>query len=98
MVFASGREGYATLDPDVYSDSMQPLFETILSEIPAPSVDEDGPTQVLISSLDYDDYVGRIGIGRVERGGLTTGQQVVLCRTDGRRENVKVSRLYQFRG
>ncbi|MGI6151664.1 MAG: translational GTPase TypA [Christensenellales bacterium] len=98
VVFASGREGYATLDPEVSSDSMQPLFETILKEIPAPNVDEDGPTQVLISSLDYDDYVGRIGIGRVERGTLTTGQQIVLCRTDGRRENVKVSRLYQFQG
>lgn len=98
VVFASGREGYATLDPDVYSDSMQPLFETILKEIPAPAVDEDGPTQVLISSLDYDDYVGRIGIGRVERGTLVTGQQVVLCHTDGRRETVKVSRLYQFQG
>ena len=97
VVFASGREGYATLDPDVYSDNMQPLFETILKEIPAPQVDTKGPMQLLISSLDYDDYVGRIGIGRVERGEVKMGDAAVLCRTDGTRENVKVSRLYQFR-
>ena len=97
VVFASGREGYATLDPDVYSDNMQPLFETILKEIPAPVVDTKGPMQLLISSLDYDDYVGRIGIGRVERGEVKMGDAAVLCRTDGTRENVKVSRLYQFR-
>ena len=98
VVFASGRDGYATADPDVPSDDMQPLFDAILKEIPAPQVDEEGPLQILISSLDYDDYVGRIGIGRVERGTVSTGQQATLCHTDDTRENVRISRMYQFRG
>ena len=65
VVYASGRDGYSSLDPDNMGTDMKALFETILSEIPAPVGDAEGPTQVLFSNIDYDDYVGRIGIGRV---------------------------------
>ena len=77
---------------------MKPLFEAILKYVPAPQGDLNGPTQVLFSNIDYDDYVGRIGIGRVERGEVRDGQSVVLCCRDGSTKNVKVSKLYQFEG
>ena len=98
VVYASGRDGYSSLDPDNMGADMKALFETILSEIPAPVGDADGPAQVLFSNVDYDDYVGRIGIGRVERGMIKNGQQLVLCHSDGTTQNVKIGRLYQFEG
>ena len=98
VVYASARDGYSSLDPDVKSGDMRPLLDKILEEIEAPEGDIDGPLQILFSSLDYDDYVGRIGVGRVERGQVKRGQQVILCKQDGSTENVKVSRLYQFEG
>ena len=85
-------------DPDEGFTDLRPLFDTILKEIPAPGGDPDEPLQVLISNIDYDDYVGRIGVGRVERGSVRVGQQAVLCHTDGTTSQVKVSRLYQFEG
>lgn len=98
VVYASGRDGYATLDPNVPGENMQPLFDKILEEIPAPSGDLDGELQLLFSNIDYDDYVGRIGIGRVERGSVKVGQQVVLCQKDGSVRNAKITKLYQFEG
>ncbi len=98
VIYASARDGYASLDPEARSGNMQPLFEAIMRYVPAPEGDLDGPLQVLFSNIDYDDYTGRIGIGRVERGSLKTGQSVVLCKTDGSRANVKISKLYQFEG
>ena len=98
VVFASAREGYASLNKDDRSGDMRPLLDAILENIPAPEGDENGPLQLLFSSLDYDDYVGRIGVGRIERGTVKSGQQVVLCNTDGEERRVKVSRLYQFTG
>lgn len=98
VVYASGRDGYATLDPDVPGVDMKPLFEKIVEEIPAPQGDIDGPLQLLFSNIDYDDYVGRIGIGRVERGSVKVGQQIVLCQKDGSVRNAKVTKLYQFEG
>lgn len=98
VVYASGRDGYATLDPAVPGENMKPLFDMILNEVPAPKGDMNGPTQVLFSNVDYDDYVGRIGIGRVERGEVHDGENVVLCRLDGTTKNVKVAKLYQFEG
>ena len=79
VVYASARGGYASLDPNVPGTDMKPLFEMILNEVPAPQGDLEGPTQVLFSNIDYDDYVGRIGIGRVERGRIQTGQMVTIC-------------------
>ena len=98
VVYASGRDGYATLDPDVPGENMKPLFDKILEEIPAPQGDIDGPLQLLFSNIDYDDYVGRIGIGRVERGSIKAGQQVALCHADGSVTNAKIVKLYQFEG
>ncbi len=98
VVYASGRDGYATADPNAEGTDMTPLFEAIVNEVPAPKGELDGPLQILFSNIDYDDYVGRIGIGRVERGSVATGQNVVLCCRDGATRNVKVSRLYQFEG
>lgn len=98
VVYASAREGYSSLDPDAREGNMQPLLQAILDNIEPPKGDEDKPLQLLFSSLDYDDYVGRIGIGKVERGHVKSGQSVVICKQDGERQNVRVSRLYQFEG
>jgi len=98
VVFASARDGYASLDKDDREGDMRPLLDAILENIPCPEGEEDAPLQLLFSSLDYDDYVGRIGVGRVERGSVKVGQQVILCHTDGTTKQVKVSRLYQFTG
>ena len=98
VVYASGRDGYATDDLNVPGTDMKPLFEAILKYIPAPKGDLNGPTQVLFSNVDYDDYVGRIGVGRVERGSVHDGESVVLCHRDGTTSNVKVTKLYQFEG
>ena len=99
VVYASAKDGYATFDPDnLDKKDMTDLFEMILKEVPAPKGETDGPLQVLISNIDYDEYVGRIGIGRVERGSIKSGQSAVLCRRDGTTKNVKISKLYQFEG
>lgn len=98
VVYASAKDGYSSLDPDVREGDMRPLLDAILEHISAPEGDIDGPLQILFSSLDYDDYIGRIGVGRVERGKILRGENVVLCKQDGRQENVKISRLYQFEG
>lgn len=96
VVYASAKDGYSSLDPDVREGDMRPLLDAILEHISAPDGDIDGPLQILFSSLDYDDYIGRIGVGRVERGKILRGENVVLCKQDGKQENVKISRLYQF--
>ena len=98
VVYASGRHGYATLDNRHATEDLTALFETILEHVPPPHGDLDGPLQILFSNIDYDDYVGRIGIGRVERGSVKSGQQAVLCKNDGTFSNIKISRLYQFEG
>lgn len=98
VVYASAKDGYSSLDPTVREGDMRPLFDSILEHIDPPKGDMNGPLQILFSSLDYDDYIGRIGVGRVERGRIKRNEQVVLCKTDGERENVKVSKLYQFEG
>ena len=98
VVFASGRDGYASLDMTAREGDMRPLLDAILTHIDAPQGDVDGPLQILFSSLDYDDYLGRIGVGRVERGSVKAGQTVSLCKQDGTHQNVKVVKLYQFDG
>ncbi len=98
VVYASARDGYSSLDENVTEGDMRPLLDSILVNVSPPEGDIEGPTQILFSSLEYDDYIGRIGVGRVERGVVTRGQQVVLCRVDETVENVKISRLYQFEG
>ncbi len=99
VVYASAKDGYASFDPDnLDKRDMTDLFEMILKEVPAPAGQKDEPLQILISNIDYDEYVGRIGIGRVERGSVKYGQSAVLCRQDGSTKNVKISKLYQFEG
>ncbi len=98
VVFASGRDGYASLDADLREGDMRPLLDSILENIDAPEGDIDGPLQLLFSSLDYDDYLGRIGVGRVERGSVKVGQQVALCNKDGVQSNAKIVKLYTFEG
>ncbi len=98
VIYASGRDGYSSLDPDVREGDMQPLFEAILQHVPAPEGDLEGPLQILFSNIDYDDYTGRIGIGRVERGAVKNGQAVVICKTDGTTVNARIGKLYQFEG
>ncbi len=98
VVFASAKDGYASYDMRDREGDMRPIFESIIKEIPAPKGDVDAPLQVLFSSLDYDDYVGRIGIGRIERGTIRQGQQAILCNTEDKAEKVKISKLYTYEG
>lgn len=98
VVYASAREGYSSLDPNVREGDMRPLLDSILEHIPSPSGDADGPAQILFSSLEYDEYVGRIGVGRVERGKIKVNTPYVLSRQDGSSENVRFSQIYQFEG
>ncbi len=98
VVYASAKDGYASDDPSVKGEDMTPLFDAIINEIPAPEGDPDGGLQLLLSNIDYDRFIGRIGVGRVERGSVKNGQQAVLCHSDGTTTNVKVAKLYQFEG
>ena len=98
VVYASARDGYAVDSPDEEGEDMTPLFNAIINEIPAPEGDPDGGLQLLLSNIDYDQFIGRIGVGRVERGSVKNGQQAVLCHSDGTTTNVKVAKLYQFEG
>ncbi len=98
FVFASAKEGTATLDLENENDNMIPLFETILNYIPAPVGDPDAGTQVLISTIDYNEYVGRIGVGKVDNGSVSVGQDVVIVNhhDPDKQLRVKISKLYEF--
>ncbi|HBR02889.1 MAG TPA: translational GTPase TypA [Ruminiclostridium sp.] len=98
VVYASAREGYAKLSLSDESNNLEPLFNTIIKYVPAPKGKIDAPLQFLVSSLDYDDYIGRIAIGRVERGTIHRDQQAVICKRDGTVQNVKISSLQNFKG
>ena len=97
-VYASGKQGWATLDPSVKGENMAPLLDTILSEIPAPEGNLNDGLQTVICNIDYDEYVGRIGIGKIARGKIISGQQAMVCHRDGTTTQVKISKLYQFEG
>lgn len=98
VVYASARDGYAKLSLSDEPKNLEPLFQTILEYVPAPGGDMDAPLQLLVSSIDYDDYIGRIAIGRIERGTITREQQAVICKRDGSIQNVKISTLQSFLG
>ena len=100
ILYCSGRQGTATEDYNVPGENLVPLFETILSYIPAPEGDPDGPMQMLISSIDYNDYVGRIGIGRIERGHIRVGETVIVgdYHENKKPYNSKVVTIYQIQG
>lgn len=97
-VYASAKFGWAKKnlsDPEV---NMAPLLDTVISEVPAPEGEIDAPLQTIICNVDYDEYVGRIGIGKIVRGKIADRQSVVVCHTDGTTSPAKVNRLYQFEG
>lgn len=100
FVYASAKGGYSMLDPEDTSTNMSPLFETILNYIPAPEGDENGPTQMLVSTIDYNEYVGRIGVGKVDRGTISVNQEVILVNhhDPDKKQKVKISKLYEFDG
>ena len=100
MLFCSARQGICSRDPDVLGTDLKPLFETILSYIPAPEADVDKPFQMLVSSIDYNEFVGRIAIGRIEQGTIKQNQEITVCNyhdPDQSRKAKAVS-LYQFEG
>lgn len=100
FVFASAKGGYASLDIGIKGENMIPLFETILDYIPAPEGDPNAGTQVLISTIDYNEYVGRIGVGKVDNGTIRVNQDVVMVNhhEPDKLRKVKVSKLYEFDG
>ena len=101
MLFCSGRQGTASYSPDVVGTDLTPLFETILEYIPAPEQDETKPFQMLVSSVDYNDYVGRIAIGRIERGVIKQNQEIEVCNfhdPDAPTLKAKAVSLYEFDG
>ena len=100
FVFASAKTGVAILELSDTPKNMQPLFETILDYIPAPEGDPEAGTQVLISTIDYNEYVGRIGVGKVDNGTIRTNQEVIMVNAHEpeKRRKVKVSKLYEFEG
>ena len=80
VVYASGKQGIASMDLDVLGENLKPLFDTIVNTIEAPKCDLDGTAQLLVSNIDYDDYIGRISIGRIERGHIELGMPVAICK------------------
>lgn len=98
VIYASARDGYASDEANCSEGNMKPLFEAIISNIEPPNRESNAPLQLLFSSLDYDDYIGRVGIGRIERGSVQRNQDIVMCGTDGTNRQAKVSRLYTFEG
>ncbi|WP_420875809.1 translational GTPase TypA [Pseudoflavonifractor phocaeensis] len=100
-LFCSGRQGTASYSPDVAGTDLTPLFETILNYIPGPEADEEAPFQMLVSSIDYNEFVGRIAIGRIERGTIKQNQEIAVCNfhtPDAAPVKAKATALYQFDG
>ena len=101
MLFCSGRQGTASYSPDVPGEDLKPLFETILEYIPAPEAEADQPFQMLVSSIDYNEFVGRIAIGRIERGTLKQNQEIAVCNyhnADAAPKKAKATAIYEFEG
>ena len=100
-LFCSGRNGTASYSPDVPGTDLKPLFDTIIDYIPAPEADVDQPFQMLVSSIDYNEFVGRIAIGRIERGTIKQNQEIAVCNyhdPDAAPQKAKATALYQFQG
>ena len=100
-LFCSGRQGTASYSPEIPGVDLKPLFETILEYIPAPEADDTQPFQMLVSSIDYNDFVGRIAVGRIERGTIKQNQEIAVCNyhdPDAAPKKAKATALYQFEG
>ena len=101
MLFCSGRQGTASVQPDVAGSDLKPLFDTIIDYIPAPEVDLEAPFQMLVSSIDYNEFVGRIAIGRIERGSVKQNQEIAVCNYHdpaAPAKKAKATALYEFDG
>ena len=100
-LFCSGRQGTASYSPDVAGTDLKPLFDTIVDYIPAPEADESAPFQMLVSAIDYNEFVGRIAIGRIERGTVKQNQEIAVCnyhQADAAPKKAKATALYQYDG
>ncbi len=98
VVYASAKAGTASMKADAEPTDITPLFDAIIEHVPAPEGEPEGPLQILVSSIDYDDYLGRIAIGRIERGSAVRNMAAALCREDGTSQGVKITRLFEFSG
>src|SRR5690606_15688068 len=98
IIYASALNGIAGLDVDHLAEDMQPLFEMIVGKVPVPEVDLKGPLQMQISALDYNSYVGVIGIGRIKRGSIAPNQQVVVMDHEGKTRKAKVLQVMSYHG
>lgn len=98
VIYTSSRQGTASVDSDRKGSNLQPLFEMIVAEIPPPAVDPEEVLQLQINTLDYDDYLGRIGIGRIRNGFINSGQSIALCKQGGQIEILKVGKLWTYEG
>ena len=98
VIYTSSRSGVAATNPGELGENLQPLFDLIVAEIPPPVTDTELNLQLQINTLDYDDYVGRIGIGRIRNGSLKSNQNVALCKQDGQVEVHKIGKLWTYEG
>ena len=98
VVYASAKNGIAKMDMNEESDNLHCLFETIVNTIEPPKCDEEGPAQMLVSNIDYDDYVGRIAVGRIERGSITVGMPVAICGKEDKITQGKIAKVYTHVG
>lgn len=100
VIYASGRDGWATAEynPEQPNKDLKELFELIINEIPCPQCEDDAPFQMLVSNIDYDDYTGRIAVGKIERGSIQVNMPIAVCREDGSVTRAKATKLYTFEG
>ena len=98
VVYASAKQGVGTLELEKPGENLHCLFDTIIDTIDAPACDQDGTFQMLVSNIDYDDYVGRIAVGRIERGIVKKGDSVVICKAEDKTENAKITKIYTYIG
>lgn len=95
-IYAIGKDGIATTDPTALTENLGVLFDWIIEKIPAPVVDTEGPLQLLVANIDYDDYVGRLAIGRIRSGSIKVGQDILVCQEGGDKK-IKVSTLFKYK-
>ena len=98
VIYASGRDGYATLDPETPGVNLDPLLKAIVEHVPAPNGDCEAPLQMLVSNIEFDEYVGTMAVGRIERGTAQVGQNATICRKDGTTTNIRLTKMYEYEG
>ena len=98
VIYTNGKKGIAKMSPDDPNETLEPLFETIIKQIPPPKGDAEAPLQLLVANLDYSDYLGRLAIGRVFNGTLKLGDEVSICKLDGRIQKTRITKMYTFSG